>query len=64
MQIGSGYSGMDAVDMVSRSVQMVNDLNKEIVSESIDLDKKLTAVAVEQKVARPGENGSIVDRLA
>jgi len=66
MQVGSAYSGLQAFDMVSKSVEMINDLNRDIASEDIKLDRKMVDVAVTQQVSRPASPETVhrVDLLA
>ncbi len=55
MQVGSAFNAGQAMEQVSRSIQAVNDLNKEIVDKNQDLSGKMLKVAVEEKV-QPSEN--------
>ena len=66
MEVGSSYSGLQAFDMVSKSVEMVNDLNKSIVQEDIKLDRKMVDVAVTVQVSQPASPETVhsIDTLA
>jgi len=66
MQIGSAYSGLDAVEMVSKSVQMVNDLNRMIATEQSEFSGKMMKASVAEKVTTPSPEATeqIIDTLA
>ena len=66
MQVGSAYSGLEAFNMVSKSVEMINDLNRDIAREDIKLDRKMVDVAVSQQVSQPASPEAVhrVDVLA
>ncbi|MDH5654855.1 MAG: hypothetical protein OEZ34_03035 [Spirochaetia bacterium] len=66
MEVGSAYSGLQAFDMVSKSIEILNDLNQAIVQEDANLDRKMVNVAVSQQVSQPSDPESVhrVDVLA
>ncbi len=51
MQIGANGPSI-AADQISRSIQMMNDLNQRIVDTSQETGRKLVSINAEAKVAR------------
>ena len=66
MEVGSAYSGLQAFDMVSKSVEMLNELTKTIAQEDVRLDRKVVDAAVRQQVSHPSQPQDVhqVDVLA
>jgi hypothetical protein len=59
MQIGSAGSAAHAFEQISRSVEMMNDLNQLIVDSSQTTDKKMLGFVVSSKVQESLEQGRL-----
>ncbi|MCB1307672.1 MAG: hypothetical protein KDK30_05820 [Leptospiraceae bacterium] len=63
MQIGSGFNQAQALNQISRSVDMINNLNQQITDASQDMANKLIKVSAESRVSQ-GETQTKLDLLA
>ena len=63
MQTGEVSSRTTALDQLSRSIERVNDLNRDILSKNLELGNKMLKVDVQEKVATPPEGfpGALLD---
>lgn len=63
MQTGAVSSQASAAEQLSRSLERVNDLNKDILNKNLDMANKMLKVNVEEKVSTPPEGfpGALLD---